>query len=441
MFGRSYEIERFWCPSDGIMELDHRGFLRDPHSYTEWMGQSDSVPFGYIEDVPVLVLLGEPGMGKSQWFKDAQTQVSENIHLRGHRDLWIDLAPYESASDVVEAVIQNEEFVQWTKGGHRLHLFLDSLDECHLRVHVLPKRLLRELSTQHIERLCLRILCRTSEWPQTLEVGLKKLWNERLRGELALAQEDAINEVASLEASAEAVQVFELAPFREEDVVEIAQGEGIEPQSFIEEIDSRKLGPLAGRPQTLAFLIKTYKNSGPFPSDQVELYREGCRELCRESNRERTDAHLAGNFSTEELLAVASRIAALTIFCNRHSILRYEERPDEVKDSGISFGDICQGSEIVGGQDMAVRTNIMRETLNTGLFSGRAGGRMGWASPDIRRIPRRILSRAIQPPVATGSESHCSSSQPPWEDQTAIERSCRLAGSHEAGGIRLHHYS
>jgi len=379
LFSTKYDIERFWCPSDGIIGLDRWGFLDDPHTYHEWMGQPDSVSFEYIEDVPVLVLLGEPGTGKSQWFQDAQNRISEDILRRGHRGLWIDLGLYDRAADVVDAVFRDPVFVQWTQEGHRLHLFLDGFDECHFRVDVLPKRLLRELRRQPIERLCLRILCRTSEWPQTLEAGLKKLWNDRLRVRFALDEGDTNKKVRSLDAANQLVQLLELAPFRREDVMAIVQGEGIEPEPFLNEIYTRELVPFAFRPQTLAFLVKIYKASGQFPSNQVELYREGCRELCRESNRERTDAHLTANLTPDELFALAARIAALTIFCDRHLILRYDEQADEVKGGEMSFREICYGFERVSGRDVPVREEDLRETLNTGLFSGRPGGRMGWA--------------------------------------------------------------
>ena len=379
IFRKKYDIERFWCPPDGVVGLDESGFLRDRDTFTVWMREPDSVPFEYIEDVPVLALLGEPGTGKSQWFQDVRAKVGECLRQKGHQDLWIDLGLYDSASDVIDAVFQNEKFAEWINGKHCLHVFLDSFDECHSRVDVLPKRLLSELSRQPVERLCLRILCRTSEWPQSLEEGLRKLWNERLHVRVTPAQGDVLSGVSPANPPVSLVQLFEMTPFRRTDFDEIVCGEGIEPESFLNEIQSRNLAPFANRPQSLAFLIRIYRATGQFPSNQVELYHEGCRELCREANSERTDGHLTGNFSADELLAVAERMAAVTVFCNRNSILPDESRADQASPGDISLRDVCHGVEKVAGREVEVRFETIRETLNTGLFTGRAGGRMGWA--------------------------------------------------------------
>lgn len=343
------------------------------------MGQPDSKPFEGIEHVPVLVLLGEPGTGKSQWFRESQNKIVNNVHRGGDRSLWIDLGLYDSALDVVNAVFGGTDFTLWAHGEHRLHLFLDSFDECHFRVNVLPKRLLNELRKQPVERLCLRILCRTSEWPQSLEESLRRLWVERLPGRISSAEGEATKEVLTKEASSQLVQVFEMTPFRKEDVIQIIRGEGIEPESFLNEVRSRELGPFGSRPQPLAFLVKIYEATGRFPANQVDLYRQGCRELCREPSRDRSDARLTGDFETDDLFAVAGRIAAVTVFCNRHSILRYDFPPHEVSDAEICFRDLAHGFERVNGREVAVGQDIIRETLNTGLFSGRPGGRMGWA--------------------------------------------------------------
>ncbi|MFZ5868263.1 MAG: NACHT domain-containing protein [Thermodesulfobacteriota bacterium] len=386
MFSKIYDIERFWCPTDGTIGLDEWGFLQDPHTYDEWMGQPDSVPFEYIEDVPVLIMLGEPGTGKSEWFESARTKLGESIQLRGHRALWINLGLYERATEVVDAVFRDAEFVQWTQGDYRLHLFLDSFDECHFRVEVLPKRLVAELEKQPLERLCLRILCRTSEWPLSFEGGLKRLWGDRLGVAFASGQRGTLDQAAILEPGDQPVQIFELALLRRDDVVQIVRGEGIEPEPFLEEIQKRELVPFAFRPQSLAFLVKYYRASGRFPSDQVELYREGCRELCKETDPDRTDARLTGKFQTDDLFVVAQRLAALTVFCNRHSISRYDSTADELRSGEIALRDVCHGFETVAGRQVDVREDIIRETLNTGLYSGRPEGRMGWAHQSYAEI-------------------------------------------------------
>jgi hypothetical protein len=379
IFSKTYDIERFWCPPDGILHTDKWGYLQDPHAENLWMGLPDSVSFDYMHDVPVLILLGEPGIGKSQWFKQTKNSLAKSIDERGHRSLWINLGLFDSVGDVIEGLFQSPEFERWLNGGHRLHAFLDGFDECHSQVKVLPKRLLSELQNCPVERLCLRILCRTSEWPPSLEEGLKRLWDQRLQPSSVTPGKETSAASSPGEFPSPWVQSYEMAPLRRQDVTEFLKGESVEPEPFLKEVESKDFVPFASRPQTLAFLVKIYKTRGQFPSSQVELYREGCRELCRESNQERVDARLSGSYTPEELFVVAARIAAISVFGNKHFILRQDVCASDVKSSDISFQDICHGFEKVGGQDVPVRESTVRETLNTGLFTGRAGGRMGWA--------------------------------------------------------------
>ncbi len=379
IFSRIYDFDRFWCPVEGMIELDHYGYLRDPETNTDWMGQPDTLPYEYIEDVPCLILLGEPGIGKSLWFRQRKDTLTAKIRDAGSRDLWVDLGAYDQAPDVVEAVFHDEEFVQWHQGVYRLHLFLDGFDGCLSHVRVLPKRFLTELQKYPVERLCLRVLCRTPEWPKTLEDGLKELWGQCYDSDRS-SRATEVSENAPTEDQASCpVQLFELTPLRRRDVEEMVKGEGLDPESLLKEIESKDLVPFAIKPQTLAFLLKTYKSYGRFPSTQVELYRQGCRELCREPNLERVDAGISREFSTDDRLALASRIAAFTMFGNRPSIPRYDIPANEIKDTDIALGDVLHGTERVGCKELSVTEDLILETLNTGLFAGRPGNRMGWA--------------------------------------------------------------
>jgi hypothetical protein len=374
-FSRTYDIERFWCPVDGVFVLDHWGFLQDPRTSSVWSPHSDVVPFERIQNVPVLILLGEPGAGKSQWFRDTEQKSIESIRRAENQGIWIDLGECDTSEDINNAVFGHLHFIEWLQGDHRLQLFLDGFDECHSRVGVLPRRILSHLRTAPIERLDLRIMCRTSAWPQGLQEQLTKLWDERFLTARDPVETESTEQ--SVSNSGGLVQAFELAPFRRDDVVTIIKGESIEEDEiFLKEIYNRQLVPFALTPQTLAFLVNSYRKTGRFPEDQVDLYREGCLELCTEHNAGRIDGHVKSPYQVAELYSVASRIAALTILCGKHSILQTHAKPN---DGELSFRDICYGHEIVNGREVPVIEDIVEHALNTGLFSGRSGGRMGWA--------------------------------------------------------------
>ena len=92
---------------------------------------------------------------------------------------------------------------------------MDSLDEGLLEIRNLATQLVDEFRKKKyrdkLNRLYLRIACRTAVFPQVLEEGLEELWKEGL-------------------------VIYELAPLRFADVETAAVAEGIEPQGFLSEV-------------------------------------------------------------------------------------------------------------------------------------------------------------------------------------------------------------
>lgn len=62
--------KRFWCPSEGKIQLDGSGYLFDPEEEYAKYHDLDVVSFAEIENVPCLILLGEPGIGKTQAIRE-----------------------------------------------------------------------------------------------------------------------------------------------------------------------------------------------------------------------------------------------------------------------------------------------------------------------------------------------------------------------------------
>lgn len=113
-----------------------------------------------------------------------------------------------------------------------MHIYLDSLDECLLRVDTVAALLADELRPYPIERLFFRIACRTADWPLSLEQNLECLWGK------------------------ENIGVYELAPLRRIDIVSAAETYGIDPEAFINAVRQVEATPLVLKPATLSFLIK-----------------------------------------------------------------------------------------------------------------------------------------------------------------------------------------
>ncbi len=348
-----YNWKRFWCPRTGSINLSDGGYLYDPDSEWGHIYNPDVVPFESIAGFPCLALLGEPGIGKTQTIQAEWKAIEKKIEKEGGRTIWLDLRSYGSEDRLVRNLFESTTFISWAKGTHRIHLFLDSLDECLLRINTLAALLIDELKRYPVERLYLRIVCRTADWPSGLEAGLRRLWGN------------------------DKVRVYELTPLRREDVIEAAKANNLNPETFLSEIDRMKAVPLAFKPVTLGFLLNTYRRTGQLPSTQAELYLEGCRLLCEETSESRRDARRTGAFTAEQRMAVAVRIAAVTVFANRYAIWTDIDRGD-VPEEDVTVQALCGGRESVNGDEFEVSEAVVKEALATGLFSSRGQNRMGW---------------------------------------------------------------
>jgi hypothetical protein len=100
--------------------------------------------------------------------------------------------------------------------------------------------------------------------------------------------------------------------------------------------------------------------------------------LCEESNRRRRDAQLFGPFTATQCMAVASRIAAITVFAQRYAVWTDLDLGNIPKED-ISIQELCGGFENVEGTEFQVSEKSIKETLKTGLFSSRGPDRIGWS--------------------------------------------------------------
>jgi predicted NACHT family NTPase len=354
MLLKIYNWRRFWCPRTGKINLSDGGYLYNPDSKFGKIYNPDIVPFESIGEFPCLALLGEPGIGKSLAMRAQREAIKKKTEIEGGQFVWMDLRSYGSEDRLIRNLFESSTFTSWVKGDHLLHVFLDSLDECLLRIDTLSTLLIDELEKVPVERLYLRIACRTADWPMTIEDGLIQLWGKDVVG------------------------VYELTPLRRGDVAEAAKANGLDPEAFLREIDRMEAVTLAIVPVTLNFLLDTYKRTGKFPQTKSELYLKGCRLLCEEPSESRREAGLIGRLNADQRLAVAARIAAVNIVANRYAIWTSIDRGD-VPDEDITIQELSGGTEYANGEEFRVTNNAIKETLATGLFSSRGPNRMGWS--------------------------------------------------------------
>ncbi|WP_416667183.1 NACHT domain-containing protein [Egbenema bharatensis] len=357
MSNKDYGWKRFWCPRSGSIHLADGGYLDDPD--TEWgkAHNPELVSLEAIADVPCLVLLGEPGIGKSRELENLKIFTEKKI-CASSQVLELNL---RSCTHLKEDLFKDETFTDWLKGSYHLYLFLDSLDEGLLSVPMLATGLIDELRRpkyqNHIDRLHIRLACRTFVFPAILEEGLKELWEKSN------------------------FAIYELAPLRRVDVIEAAKVEGLSSDDLLKEINQKDVVPLAIKPITLKFLLNTYHSyHGQFPADQKlhELYLEGCKLLCEEVSKSRQASNRVGNLDIAQRLIIAARIAAITIFTNQFAVWTGIVQGD-VPDGDVLLQRLCFSYEKANGREFEITKEAVKEVLDTGLFSSRGLHRMGWA--------------------------------------------------------------
>ncbi len=352
----SYNWKRFWCRRTGRLNLADGGYLYDPDAEYGHIYNPDVVPAEKLAPVRCLALLGEPGIGKSRTAKAQGSILVQPVVETDGQVLSLDLKNFGDEDRLERKLLDSKEVAAWREGNSLLALSLDSLDECRMRISNLTAFLIEVFEQLPVERLYLRIACRTADWPNSFESALKRLWKDE----------------------EEAVQAFELAPLRRVDVIEAATVNGVDAAAFLYEVDRMSVVPLAIKPITLNFLLKQYQRSGSFPATQSELYLQGCQLLCEEPAEHRREAGLTGTFSAEQRLAVASRTAAVTVFTNRSAVWNNLEHGEELSDD-VTLRALSGGSEFAEGRSFEVDKAAIAETLSSGLFSSRGPNRMGWA--------------------------------------------------------------
>jgi len=78
MLQENYPWQRLWCPPDGRIRRTDEGYLWEPGEFNK-----DVVTLDSLVDVPCLILLGEPGTGKSRTM-EAWRQTIGRDAKRGH---------------------------------------------------------------------------------------------------------------------------------------------------------------------------------------------------------------------------------------------------------------------------------------------------------------------------------------------------------------------
>lgn len=344
----SAPIDRFWLAADRLYSTDQRGWLLDRSHGRFFSTNSDVIATHELATKRCLVLLGEPGIGKSTAVAPGSPLVTAGADAR---DLRVDLASYSTEGRLVRKVLEGQEVTSWLEGDYDLCLTLDSFDEAHTRIETLHQLLAEYLDSWDCERLLLRIVSRTAEWPSSLEQHLKRHFKD--------------------------VVPYELLPLRRCDAAILVNAYGIDSEAFLLAIEESQTVPLASRPLTLELLTKTYIRQGSLPSKSTEIYRQGLLALCEEMNLARRDGQSRSRHLGTERFEAASRLAALSIFSSRPSF--WLGRLVEAESEDLTVEECIGSLAAPRAVSVSYTTELTESVLQTGIFTGSGSQRLTWA--------------------------------------------------------------
>jgi hypothetical protein len=248
----------------------------------------------------VIVVLGEPGAGKTTEFE------------------------HQAAKEPSSNFLTIRSFLRLPLEDPRLRartLYLDGLDE--MRADGSPHGVLDSVIKRLIDlsRPRARLSCRAADW-----------FGELDRSQLMDA------------APSSEVIVVELQPLLKEEIEQLVRAAGLQaPASFLGTVHRQRLDDWLANPQTLELMIDVARK-GTLPSTRTELFERACSIMAREENRAHRQA-VRASAGINEMLDAAGFLCALELIAGLGGFAadRDESDPDfpPLEDLPFSQDELC----------------------------------------------------------------------------------------------------
>ncbi|MGH3874699.1 MAG: NACHT domain-containing protein [Pseudonocardiaceae bacterium] len=360
---------------DPPFDLDEDGFLPDPTTATSASAGVTLIRPGEALDVGALVLLGEPGAGKTTTFRSLSGADIDTLEPEPGEPGTLCVTGSELSDTTAFNEILGHHLAALPNVGHtpqsagQLTVVLDQLDESTDLLR-LPRRLERALAGKDTRFLRVLVACRTADYPDRLTGVL-----ERALGRCMVA---------------------DLAPLTRDDVFTLAAGTGVDAVAFVDTVTGAGVGSLASVPLTLKILLAAFRHDVHFlDRGPRELFELGMARLADEHDRDRAQDQFSVT-SVEQRLVIASRIATRMVLSGQRTIWIGEHALAGLND--ITEGKLSGDREDSTGA-FEVTPAAVGETLKTALFSRSGRNRVAFAHSSFAAfLTARYFATSIRGP-------------------------------------------
>lgn len=346
---------RYWVSAEKDYPVDHMGFPINPVAEHAWYYQTEAAPFDKLTERRCLILLGDPGLGKTTALSEAYETAKAKVAGGPDQVMFRNLGEFESQSYLVDEVFRAPEVERWKNDGGTMHLFLDSLDEGRLHIDAIARTIESQIRKLQVERLTLRIACRSAEWPEPLTSTLKDIYK-------------------AAGVSPDSFGVFHLMPLHADDVRQAANDRGIDPDVFLKAVLAREAVAMAMRPVTLKMLLDIFQREGALPTSKWDVYEKGCLLLCEDSEERKVSGCLS-KLSPQHKLDLAGHVLGHLLLTNKAFVWRGEGNTEEAE-QGLPEHLLMGDLPTPDGQSFSVSPADLREVFNVGLFARRGENRL-----------------------------------------------------------------
>ena len=251
-----------------------------------------------------LIILGEPGAGKSELMRFAGKQLNTQIYNA-------------STLDALPALDEQSKFI-----------IVDGIDEITAYETGIP---VNKILTKLPKKALFVLSCRTADWQDTINTKIiTQKWEKQ-------------------------PTIGRLMPLNLQEIIDFidANGEGQNGAEFLKEAQQHDVVDLLSNPQNLLMLLKSAKSKG-WPDTKLKLYENACFELVKEDNPNHVSINRTRP-APEKLIEAAGFIFSQLLLSGQTGI----------KIDGQNGEEYPKISELVSE---AIDIEVIQSTLSTKLF-------------------------------------------------------------------------